>query len=175
MAEICGARPAPAFTCAQCGRAACHPLDVAYQYCAACHVFAGQLESLARLLGPVLPPHARLYPLLPGFLAATWRAVLDGTPFDLVQWAWGQGYPYVRALPDGRLVGVQVLMPDGARLWLGGRHAREGVWIYASLPAAVAAARTWDGTGEPAPGSGSRTCPGLDPGACPGLDPGAGA
>jgi hypothetical protein len=86
----------------------------------------------------------------------------------LQHWAVSQGYAYARVLLDGRLVCVEPLFARQALLVLTtpGLALQDG-WIYASLEAALAAAKAWDATAEPSgwlrhPQSGRRR-PGGDP------------
>jgi hypothetical protein len=89
-------------------------------------------------------------------------------PGDALQsWAVSQGYADARVLRDGRLVIVERLFGHAALLWVGTLQAHEDAWCYATCREAVAAAHTWDGTGEPQgwvrhPASGRRR-PGGDP------------
>lgn len=56
-----------------------------------------------------------------------------------------------RTLPDGRRLAVLPLLFGAARLGVGPPTCTEfdDVWDYPSAAAAIAAAETWDGTGEP--------------------------
>ncbi len=78
------------------------------------------------------------------------RMGLEAAPLALVQWAWSQGYPYVRPLPDGRLVGIRSGPGRVAEVWIGTRTATHRTWPYATLGAALHAAQTWDGLDVPA-------------------------
>jgi hypothetical protein len=106
--------------------------------------------------------------------ALRWLAQAGASP-ALLAWALRQGYPYVRPLADGRLVGVlrtadesspvglragrsTTSVPNGHAppgraqhsVWVGSRELIADLWLYPDLPSALQAARTWDGlTPEP--------------------------
>src|SRR6266571_5348091 len=69
----------------------------------------------------------------------------------LHSWAVSQGYAYARVLLDGRLVCVELLFARQALLAIKTPvlHVQD-CWVYASLAAAIAAAKAWDGQDEPA-------------------------
>src|SRR6267378_6194952 len=81
-------------------------------------------------------------------IARQFVSLLGAAP-DLLAWAVDEGYPYVRALPDGRLVGVALLLGGQADVWRGTRDGPADLWTYADAARAVQAAHAWDGTGAP--------------------------
>ena len=56
---------------------------------------------------------------------------------------------YCRPLADGRWLGVDWHGGHTTSLWIGTPELIDDLWLYADVTAAVAVARTWDGTGEP--------------------------
>jgi hypothetical protein len=107
------------------------------------------LEQVHILLAQWIPAHARPCLQRPDFLAAAWQAILEGTDLGLLRWAWRQGYPYIREIGEGRVVGVELLFRHTGLLFVGTRHERHDLWCYADIPTAVQAAQSWDGAGEP--------------------------
>lgn len=92
-------------TCPFCGHTSHHPQDVAQAYCGACHAFAGTPHEI----------------LMSAFLFGT-------APAEILVWAAWESYPYVRQLQDGRLVGVQGLFHDRARVWVGSQVDIQESW-----------------------------------------------
>jgi len=66
-----------------------------------------------------------------------------------------EGYPYVRALPDGRLVGVALLLGGQADVCAARGTAQPTCGPIADAARAVQAAHAWDGTGAPPAGTGT--------------------
>jgi hypothetical protein len=59
-------------------------------------------------------------------------------------------FVYMRTLAEGRCLTIDVY-PDGtAGLAVGTPDLIDDLWLYPDVAAALAAARPWDGTGEPA-------------------------
>jgi hypothetical protein len=116
-------------TCPRCGHTSYSPHDVRYARCIRCRICLREVSR--HHVSAMKPEDARRAEFL--------------------------GYSYVRTLPDGRFLGVEVDLNGGAFLKLcsgDDPHSLEGVddlWQYQEIVFALHAAATWNPAMQPEP------------------------